>query len=207
MAATSCFSRGLIAVLVSASTFSISFCGSNVVPQFFCVFPTLLKTSCSEDHVATDMGVTSGSISFPACVGQLLLVILFVASEMFIFTAMSYDHYVVICCPLLYNVVIFNLTLIFCGSHIITQFFCDIPSLLKTICSKNHFAIDVSAAIGSSFFIFLPHLLVITVFFTTDAFDHLKPPSDTSPTLDLLESVLYTLVPPSLNILIYSLRN
>ncbi|NWI02985.1 OR1N1 protein, partial [Tichodroma muraria] len=38
-------------------------------------------------------------------------------------------------------------------------------------------------------------------------FAHLKPPSISSPSLDLALSVLYSVVPPALNSLIYSLRN
>ncbi|NWS81228.1 O14CZ protein, partial [Toxostoma redivivum] len=36
---------------------------------------------------------------------------------------------------------------------------------------------------------------------------HLKPPSISSPSLDLALSVLYSVVPPAVNPLIYSLRN
>ncbi|NWR40788.1 OR1G1 protein, partial [Tachuris rubrigastra] len=36
---------------------------------------------------------------------------------------------------------------------------------------------------------------------------YLKPPSISSPSLDLALSVLYSVVPPALNPLIYSLRN
>nr|XP_054505282.1 olfactory receptor 14J1-like [Agelaius phoeniceus] len=53
----------------------------------------------------------------------------------------------------------------------------------------------------------LPHLAVVSLFLSTAAFAHLKPPSMSSPSLDLTLSVLYSVVPPALNPLIYSLRN
>ncbi|XP_064495409.1 olfactory receptor 14J1-like, partial [Pseudopipra pipra] len=53
----------------------------------------------------------------------------------------------------------------------------------------------------------LPHLAVVSLFVSTGAFSDLKPPSISSPSLDLALSVLYSVVPPALNPLIYSLRN
>ncbi|XP_074390138.1 olfactory receptor 14J1-like [Zonotrichia albicollis] len=53
----------------------------------------------------------------------------------------------------------------------------------------------------------LPHLAVVFLFMSTAAFAYLKPPSISSPALDLALSVLYSIVPPALNPLIYSLRN
>ncbi|XP_041280490.1 olfactory receptor 14J1-like, partial [Onychostruthus taczanowskii] len=53
----------------------------------------------------------------------------------------------------------------------------------------------------------LPHLAVLSVFLSTAVFANLKPPSMSSPSLDLALSVLYSVVPPALNPLIYSLRN
>ncbi|XP_027765909.1 olfactory receptor 14J1-like, partial [Empidonax traillii] len=53
----------------------------------------------------------------------------------------------------------------------------------------------------------LPHLAVVSVFLSTGIFSYLKPPSISSPSLDLVLSVLYSVLPPSLNPLIYSLRN
>ncbi|XP_039241550.1 olfactory receptor 14J1-like [Pipra filicauda] len=53
----------------------------------------------------------------------------------------------------------------------------------------------------------LPHLTVVSLFLSTATFSNLKPPSISSPSLDLIVSVLYSVVPPALNPLIYSLRN
>ncbi|XP_023804536.1 olfactory receptor 14J1-like [Cyanistes caeruleus] len=53
----------------------------------------------------------------------------------------------------------------------------------------------------------LPHLAVVSLLLSTGTFAYLKPPSISSPSLDLAVSVLYSVVPPALNPLIYSLRN
>ncbi|NWZ29814.1 O14AG protein, partial [Asarcornis scutulata] len=53
----------------------------------------------------------------------------------------------------------------------------------------------------------LPHLFVVSVFLSTGMFSYLKPPSISSPSLDLVVAVLYSVVPPVVNPLIYSMRN
>uniref|UniRef100_H0XWF6 Olfactory receptor n=1 Tax=Otolemur garnettii TaxID=30611 RepID=H0XWF6_OTOGA len=202
------------------------------------------------------------SISFLGCVFQLFMVVLLTGSEIGVLTAMSYDRYVAICCPLHYEAVMsrgscvqlmavswFNggvlgilysagtFSLNFCGSNKIHQFFCDVPALLKLTCSEEHATISVIVAIGvcyafsclvcivvSYVYIFftvlrihldsskafstcLPHLIVVSMFLVTGAVAYLKPNSDVSCILDLLVSVFYSVVPPTLNPIIYCLRN
>ncbi|KAM9370815.1 olfactory receptor 14A16-like [Phaethornis superciliosus] len=53
----------------------------------------------------------------------------------------------------------------------------------------------------------LPHLAVVSLFISTGFFAYLKPPSISSPSLDLVVSFLYSVVPPAVNPLIYSMRN
>nr|XP_013056996.2 olfactory receptor 14C36-like [Anser cygnoides] len=53
----------------------------------------------------------------------------------------------------------------------------------------------------------LPHLAVVSLFVSTIMFAHLKPPSISSPFLDLVISFLYSVVPPAVNPLIYSMRS
>ncbi|XP_068020573.1 olfactory receptor 14C36-like [Melanerpes formicivorus] len=53
----------------------------------------------------------------------------------------------------------------------------------------------------------LPHLAVVSLFLSTASFAYLKPSSISSPSLDLVVSALYSVVPPAVNPLIYSLRN
>ncbi|XP_074994709.1 olfactory receptor 14J1-like [Calonectris borealis] len=53
----------------------------------------------------------------------------------------------------------------------------------------------------------LPHLAVVSLFVSTAGFAYLKPPSISSTSLDLVVAVLYSVVPPAVNPLIYSMRN
>uniref|UniRef100_A0A493TTG3 Olfactory receptor n=2 Tax=Anas platyrhynchos TaxID=8839 RepID=A0A493TTG3_ANAPP len=53
----------------------------------------------------------------------------------------------------------------------------------------------------------LPHLFVVSLFISTGFFAYLKPPSISSPSLNLVMAVLYSVMPPTLNPLIYSMRN
>ncbi|XP_057345193.1 olfactory receptor 14A2-like [Manis pentadactyla] len=203
-------------------------------------------------------------ISYSECVSQVLLVIHFAGSELFLLTAMSYDRYVAICLPLHYAVLmsrgvcvkmaaaswvlgsIFGVlysagtfSLSFCGSRKLPQFFCDVPSLLKISCSETHFTIDVSVAVGVMYALFclvsiglsyvyifktvlrmpslqgrskafstcIPHFIVVTTFIVTGTTAYLKPVPDSPNFVDFLVSAFYTVFPPSLNPVIYSLRN
>ncbi|XP_068777861.1 olfactory receptor 14J1-like [Struthio camelus] len=53
----------------------------------------------------------------------------------------------------------------------------------------------------------LPHLAVVSLFVSTSFFAYLKPPSISSPAVDLVVAVLYSVVPPAVNPLLYSMRN
>ncbi|KAM5246895.1 olfactory receptor 8K3-like [Ctenodactylus gundi] len=102
------------------------------------------------------------TISYYGCAAQLACFLLFIGSELFILSAMSYDRYVAICNPLLYPVImsqkvcwvlmgvpyvyctfmslvvttqVFGLP--FCGSKVINHFFCDCVPLLSLLCSNT----------------------------------------------------------------------
>uniref|UniRef100_A0A8C5T3U9 G-protein coupled receptors family 1 profile domain-containing protein n=1 Tax=Malurus cyaneus samueli TaxID=2593467 RepID=A0A8C5T3U9_9PASS len=109
-----------------------------------------------------------------------------------------------------------------CQGNALGQFFCEIPHILKLSCSKSYLRelglIVVSAFLLFGCFVFivfsyvqifraLSHLTVVSLFISTSFFTYLKPLSMSSPSLDLVLSVLYSVVPPALNPLIYSLRN
>ncbi|NXJ16653.1 O14I1 protein, partial [Odontophorus gujanensis] len=53
----------------------------------------------------------------------------------------------------------------------------------------------------------LPHLATVSLFVSTATFVYLKPTSISYPSLDLVVAVLYLVVPPAVNPLIWSMRN
>ncbi|XP_012791311.2 olfactory receptor 14J1-like [Sorex araneus] len=53
----------------------------------------------------------------------------------------------------------------------------------------------------------LPHLAVVILFLSTCAFEYFKPHSGSPTASDIFLTILYTVVPPTFNPMIYSLRN
>uniref|UniRef100_A0A8V5GCF5 Olfactory receptor n=1 Tax=Melopsittacus undulatus TaxID=13146 RepID=A0A8V5GCF5_MELUD len=112
-----------------------------------------------------------------------------------------------------------------CRGNAVEQFFCEIPHILKLSCFSSAIGCFVFIVVSyvqifravlripteqgrhKAFSTCLPHLAVLSLFVSTGSFAYLKPPSISSPSLDLVVSVLYSVVPPAVNPLIYSLRN
>ncbi|XP_037981972.1 olfactory receptor 14C36-like [Motacilla alba alba] len=151
MAAAAWASAFLNALMHTANTFSLPLCHGNVLGQFFCEIPQILKLSCNKSYLR-ELGFLVFSI--------------FLGLGCFVFIVFSY-------------VQIFRAVL-------------RIPSE-----QGRHKAFSTC----------LPHLAVVSLFMSTIMFAHLKPPSMSSPSLDLALSVPYSVVTPALNPLIYSLRN
>ncbi|XP_054984398.1 olfactory receptor 14J1-like [Sorex araneus] len=53
----------------------------------------------------------------------------------------------------------------------------------------------------------LPHLAVVILFLSTAAFEYFKSHSNSPTVSDILLTIMYTVVPPTFNPIIYSLRN
>ncbi|MBZ3889153.1 Olfactory receptor 14C36 [Sciurus carolinensis] len=202
-------------------------------------------------------------ISVGGCATQIFLVIFCACVELLFLTIMSWDHYVAICQPLQYPIIMnpqfcVHMTLAsllsglvytgvhtgntfqlsFCQSNVVHQFFCDVPSLLRLSCSdtRNNMVLLLMSFItigGGCFGLIImsyihifsmvlksptrasvkafstctPHILVVSIFLSSSTGVYLRP-SATSDTLqDMVLSAFYTMVPPLLNPLIYSLRN
>ncbi|XP_027966901.1 LOW QUALITY PROTEIN: olfactory receptor 5F1-like [Eumetopias jubatus] len=125
----------------------------------------------------------------------------------------------------------------FCSSNVIYHFFCDSPPLFRLSCSDAHLNESIFSTfagvnmVGSllviltSYVLFSifhrhsgegrrkafstcgSHLTAITLFYATAIYTYLRPSSSYSLDQDKVASVLYTVVIPMLNPLIYSLRN
>ncbi|XP_068777912.1 olfactory receptor 14C36-like [Struthio camelus] len=151
MAAAAWATGFLYALLHTANTFSIPLCQGNVLDQFFCEIPQILKPSCSNSYLR-EVG--------------LLMVSLFLFLGCFIFIVLSY-----------------------------VQIFRAV--LRKPSEQGRHKAFSMC----------LPHLAVVSLFLSSGMFTYMKPPSMSSPALDLVVAVVYSVVPPAVNPLLYSMRN
>ncbi|XP_059346512.1 olfactory receptor 14L1-like [Ammospiza nelsoni] len=151
MAAAAWAAAFLYSLLHTANTFSLPLCHGNVLGQFFCEIPQILKLSCAKSHLR-ELGLLAVSVC-----------LVFVS---FTFIVFSYLQ-------------IFRAVL----------------------------RIPTEQGRHKAFSTCLPHLAVLSLFVSSVAVAYLKPPSLSSPSLDLALSVLYSVVPPALNPLIYSLRN
>ncbi|XP_066485907.1 olfactory receptor 14A16-like [Tiliqua scincoides] len=140
----------LYSTLHTGNAFTVEFC-SNVIYQFFCEIPQLLKISCSDSHL-TEIWV----LIFGSCL-----------------------------CFIYFAVVIFSYVRI-------------IKAVLRIPSTKGK---------QKAFSTCLPHLLVISLFLVSGTFAYLKPISSSPSAFDLFISILYCMVPPVMNPLIYSMRN
>ncbi|KAH0513902.1 Olfactory receptor 5V1 [Microtus ochrogaster] len=134
------------------STFSLSFCKSNQVNQYYCDIPPLMALSCSSTYMAKMLVfVEGGFLSFGA----------------FLITLISYIYIV---------------------STILR---------IQSVEGKQK-AFSTCAS----------HLLVVFLFYGTAIFTYIHPSSSQySPARDRLISMLYAVITPMLNPIIYSLRN
>ncbi|XP_028560248.1 olfactory receptor 14A16-like [Podarcis muralis] len=150
MAASAWIAGLLYSALHTGSTFAITFC-SNIINQFFCEIPQLLKISCDNLYL-----IEVGVIAFSA----------FIVFTCFGFIVVSY-----------------------------VQIF------------KSVLRIPTTQGRNKAFSTCLPHLIVVSLFISTGAIAYLKPVSGAPSDLDLVISVLYSVVPPLMNPIIYTMRN
>ncbi|XP_072217141.1 olfactory receptor 14C36-like [Excalfactoria chinensis] len=138
-------------LLHTASTFSLPLCQGNVVNQFFCEIPQILKLSCSVFYLREVFFLIFSAVLFFGC---------------FVFIVVSY-----------------------------VQIFMAVLRMPSE--QGRHKAFSTC----------LPHLAVVSLTIITGMYAYLNPPSVSSPSMDLMVSVLYSVVPPAVNPLIYSMRN
>ncbi|XP_071310621.1 olfactory receptor 14A16-like [Agelaius tricolor] len=259
----------LAALLGNGLIISTVACGHHLhTPMFFFLLNLALSdlgSICTTVPKAMHNSLwDTSTISYSACAAQVFFFAFFMSAEFALLTVMCYDRYVSICKPLHYGTLLgsracahmaaaawasaflyallhtantFSLPL--CHGNALSQFFCEIPHILKLSCSHSYLRklgiIVVGASLAFGCFVFivfsyvqifravlripseqgrhkafstcLPHLAVLSLFLSTGFFAYLKPPSISSPSLDMSLSALYSMVPPALNPLLYSLRN
>ncbi|XP_036850634.1 olfactory receptor 14A16-like [Manis javanica] len=137
--------------LHAAGTFSVRFCGPNIVHQFFCDVPSLLALSCSGEQILEHVFIIF------SCCFAFVCFILMVVSYVYIFS-----------------------------------------TVLRIPSAQGRF---------KTFSTCMPHLTVVTLFLSSGFIAYLGSTSKASTSLNLFLSVLYSLLPPSLNPVIYSFRN
>uniref|UniRef100_A0A287B934 Olfactory receptor n=1 Tax=Sus scrofa TaxID=9823 RepID=A0A287B934_PIG len=115
-----------------------------------------------------------------------------------------------------------------CGHRQVDHFFCEVPALLRLSCIDTH-ANELTLMITSSIFVLIPlililssmsttglqkvfgtcgsHLMVVSLFFIPAMCIYLLPSSGSSQDQGKFIALFYTVVTPSLNPLIYTLRN
>ena len=135
----------------ATGTFSVHFCGPNVVYQFFCDIPSLLRLACFGDQILEYVFIITSCCFAFMC---------------FILMVISYVH-------------IFTIIL-------------RIPSI------QGRFKIFSTC---------IPHLTVVTLFLSSGFVAYLGSAVKSPSSLNLFMSVFYSLLPPSLNPVIYSFRN
>ncbi|XP_077015464.1 olfactory receptor 13A1-like [Tamandua tetradactyla] len=136
-------------------------------PMYFFLFNLatmdIICTSSAIPKALTDLAWKENIISFERCKAQLLFLAWSGSSELLLLTVMAYDSYVTICQPLHYGTLMslwlclvlavgvwiscalndsvhtgLMAQLSFCGSNVITHFFCKIPPLLLLSCSPTY---------------------------------------------------------------------
>ncbi|XP_073914768.1 olfactory receptor 4F5-like [Castor canadensis] len=123
----------------------------------------LSLSSVTAPKMITDFFSKHKFISFKGCLAQIFLLHFFGGSELVILTAMAFDRYVAICKPLHYTTIMcgnvcvgivaaawgigflhsvsqfaFVLNLSFCGPNEIDSFYCDLPWVIKLVCTDTY---------------------------------------------------------------------
>ncbi|XP_055968324.1 olfactory receptor 1019-like [Sorex fumeus] len=148
---TAWLAGSLFSAFHTNNTFSLPFCGPNVIEHFFCDIPPIMRLSCTDYHTNEVLGYI-----FSTCI----------ILSAFALTVLSY---------------VFIIS--------------TIARMPSTGGRQKAFSTCSS------------HLATVFLFYVTSSFAYLKPTSRFSPTLGRLVSVFYSVLTPSLNPVVYCLRN
>ncbi|XP_069086102.1 olfactory receptor 5AP2-like [Pleurodeles waltl] len=158
-------------------------------PMYFLLSCLSFVDLCSSSDITPKMLVNflskNKTISLVECAVQLFCFAFMGSTEVFLLMVMSYDRYVAICNPLLYNIImteqvctcivagvglvaftnalintICTFRLSFCGSNTVTHFYCDVPPLLKLSCSDTSLSVALLFFLGGGI-IFISVVLIL----------------------------------------------
>ncbi|XP_038599256.1 olfactory receptor 13A1-like [Tachyglossus aculeatus] len=144
-------SGGLNSLTLTSLVLTLSFCGPNFIPHFFCEIPPVLLLSCTPTYWINILSITAD---------------MFLAGLNFFLTIVSYSFI--------------------------------IASIMK---------IRTREGKKRAFSTCSSHLTVVTLYYSTVLYTYILPVLGTLGSMDKLVSVLYTVLTPTLNPLIYTLRN
>ncbi|EFB26596.1 hypothetical protein PANDA_016654, partial [Ailuropoda melanoleuca] len=151
LVSTSWICGAFYAIFHAINTFSLPFCGPNVIDHFFCDIPTVMRLSCVDYHANEEW-----SFIYSSCI----------ILGAFVLTIISY-----IC-------------------------------IISTIIKIQHVQGRWKAFSTCSC-----HLTTIFLFYGTGSSMYLRPTSDYSPIQGRLAAMFYSVITPTLNPVIYCLRN
>ncbi|XP_066841146.1 olfactory receptor 14C36-like [Anser cygnoides] len=204
---------------------------------FFLLNLALLDLGCISTTLPKAMANAlwdTRAISYQGCAVQVLFLVFLLGAEFSLLTVMSYDRYVAICKPLHYGSLVGSracnaVDQFFCEIPQILKLSCSDAYLREAGLTAVTFCLGIGCFVfivvsyvqilravlrmpseqgrHKAFSMCLPHLAVVSLFISTGMFAYLKPPSISSPSLNMVMAVLYSVVPPAVNPLIYSIRN
>ncbi|XP_075399000.1 olfactory receptor 2B11 [Tenrec ecaudatus] len=227
-------------------------------------FLDLCYTTTTVPQMLFNMGGSRKTISYGGCTVQYAIFHWLGCTECIVLAAMALDRYVAICEPLRYAVimhhplcqqlvavawvsgfgnslvqVILTVQLPFCGEHVLNNFFCEVPAMIKLSCADTAVN-DATLAVLVAFFVLVPlgfillsygfiaravlriqsskgrhkafgtctsHLVVVSLFYLPAIYMYLQPPSSYSQEQGKFISLFYSIITPTLNPFIYTLRN
>uniref|UniRef100_A0A096MKW6 Olfactory receptor n=1 Tax=Papio anubis TaxID=9555 RepID=A0A096MKW6_PAPAN len=198
-------------------------------------FLDICYTTSSIPQLLVNLWGPEKTISYAGCMVQLYFVLALGIAECVLLVVMSYDRYAAVCRPLHYTVLMhprfcgllaaaswvsgfttsalhssFTFWISLCGHRLVDHFFCEVPALLRLSCVDTHANELILMVMSSIFKVFRTcgaHLMVVSLFFIPVMCIYLQPPSENSPDQGKFIALFYTVVTPSLNPLIYTLRN
>ncbi|XP_031749666.1 olfactory receptor 5B12-like [Xenopus tropicalis] len=144
----------------------------------------LSYSSVTVPRMLYDLLTGRRDISLPACITQIYFLMFFAVSEMAVLAVMSYDRYIAIC-----------------RSFFWVTFYPYI-SIIMTVLKIPSINMRSKAFSTCS-----SHLTVVFIFYSTIFFNYFSPNSKYHVIEDKVASVVYAILTPLLNPVIYSLRN